>query len=413
MVALAVVVVVSLVIVGRAKPAPAPTIWEEQPIIIGHVHPFTGGFSMFGTACATGIDVAIDEINLSGGVLGRPLKVINRDSRLSPEVGLREAKDLVLTQHVDFLMGNISSTVAAAISDFAKGQKCIYIITGSRDTPLTEEKGHRYVFRIGANTYSRVFTVASLAAEQWPGAKKVVMLNPDYEYGYECGRDFMEVYGKLVPGAELIYSDFPPLGTGDYTPYITKLMASDAEILFHAFYGGDYLTFTKQAVPAGVYDRLHVVGASCGGTETVCSMTKDNPAPIGEILSDEFPYWEIEYPEAKRVASLFMEKQAVSFGSYEACLGYTTVYAMKEAIEAAGAVDTEKIIDYLEGAEIDSPIGKVKIRAIDHQAMWPPYAGTMAFTTDYTWPHITNIWYPEPIESSYHTPEYIEAVRSR
>ena len=385
---------------------------EKKPILIGHLHPLTGPFAMFGTACSVGIDVAIDEINRQGGVLGRPFKVINRDDRNSPEVGLREAKDLVLNKKVDFLMGNISSTVALAISSFAKDAKVIYVVTGSRSNQITEEKGHRYVFRIGANTFSRVSTVAQLAARKWGDkAKKVVMINPDYEYGRACGDYFMEEYGKLVPGVKLISADWPKLGTPDFTSYISKLMASDAEILFHSLYGGDYLTFVKQAVPAGVYKKFLVVGASCGGTETVCEMKKDDPVPSGEILSDEFPYWEIPNPKAKEVAGRFMDKAGTTYGSYESVLGYTTVYALRDAIKAVKAVDTEKIITYLEGREIDSPIGKVKIQDFDHQALWPPYAGTMAFTADYPWPHIVDIWYPKPLEKVYRSREHVMKVR--
>ncbi len=387
---------------------------EKKPILFGHLHPFTGGFAMFGTACQVGIDLAIEEINKTGGVLGRPLAVIHRDDKMSPEVGLRESKDLVLNKKVDFLTGTISSGVALAISGYSKEAKVIFVVTGSRSTQITEEKGHRYVFRIGANEFSRVSTVAQLAAQKWGDkAKKLVMINPDYGYGHACANYFKEEYGKLVPGLEVLYSDWPKLGAADFTPYISKLMSSNAEIMFHSLYGGDYLTFVKQAVPAGVYKKFRVVGASCGGTETVCEMKKDDPAPIGEILSDEFPYWEIKNPKAKEVAARFVAKAGTTYASYESILGYTTVYALKAAIEGVKAVNTEKIVDYLEGREIDSPIGKVKIQAFDHQSLWPPYAGTMAFTPNYPWPHIVDTWYPQPIEKAYHSLEYVEKVRKK
>jgi hypothetical protein len=106
-----------------------------------------------------------------------------------------------------------------------------------------------------------------------------------------------------------------------------------------------------------------------------------------------------------------MDKAGTTYGSYESVLGYTTVYALRDAIKAVKAVDTEKIITYLEGREIDSPIGKVKIQDFDHQALWPPYAGTMAFTADYPWPHIVDIWYPKPLEKVYRSREHVMKVR--
>lgn len=385
---------------------------EKKPIIIGHLHPLTGAFAMFGTACAIGIDLAIEEINSQGGVLGRQLSAIHRDDKMSPEVGLRESKDLVLARKADFLMGTISSGVALAISGYAKEAKVIFVVTGARSTQLTEEQGHRYIFRIGANEFSRVSSVAQLAAKKWGAtAKRLVMINPDYGYGRACANYFTEEYGKLVPDLKLLYADWPKLGAADFTPYISKLMSSDADILFHSLYGGDYLTFVKQAAPAGVYTKFKVVGASCGGTETVSEMKKGDPAPIGEILSDEFPYWEIKNPKAQEVAKKFMQKAGTTYASYESILGYTTIYALKDAIEAVGEVNTEKIVDHLAGKHIEAPIGKVKIQHFDHQSLWPPYAGTMAFTEDHPWPHIVDIWHPEPLENAYHDEEYVKKVR--
>src|SRR5512137_2173827 len=101
---------------------------EKKPILIGHVHSMSGPMSMYGISCDAAGQIAVDEINAAGGVLGRPLKMITRDDKLNPEVGRREARDLVLNQHVDFLTGTISSGVAQAIWAYSREAKKIFII---------------------------------------------------------------------------------------------------------------------------------------------------------------------------------------------------------------------------------------------------------------------------------------------
>jgi len=383
---------------------------EKKPIVIGHLHVYSGPMSMFGPACATGVRVAVEEINGAGGILGRPLQLLERDTKLSPVAAVREAKDLVLNKHADILIGAQSSAVALAVSAFAKESKTPWFVIGAKSTSVTEKKGHRYVFRISTNSSSRVKTPVLLAAKQW-GEKKVATINHDYEWGHACATQFMEEYSKLVPDAEMVSKVWAPLGTNDFTPYIIKLQTSGAKLLFHSLYGGDYLAFVKQAKAVGLYDTMHVVESVTGDIETVYTIKEGDPSPAGAITSCEWPYWEINNPESKRLAAEFQKRQGQNFASYEACQSYTAIYAIKQAADAVGAFDKEKIIDYLEGSVIDSPVGKIKIRAIDHQAMWPAYSGTVKFTSDLPWPHITDVWYPEPIEEAYHTVEDIESAR--
>ena len=124
---------------------------EKKPIVVGFIHSMSGAMSMYGISSEAGGKIAIEEINAAGGVLGRPFKMITRDDKLNPEVGLREAKDLLLSEKADFLTGTISSAVALAISNYVKREKKLFIVTISQSSSITEENFNRYVFRIDTN----------------------------------------------------------------------------------------------------------------------------------------------------------------------------------------------------------------------------------------------------------------------
>ena len=113
------------VVLAAALSAGVPTraMADQKTVKVGFIHSMSGAMSMYGISAEAGAKIAIKEINAAGGVLGREIKLITRDDKLNPETGLREAKDLVLTEEVDFLMGTISSAVALAISDYARKAK--------------------------------------------------------------------------------------------------------------------------------------------------------------------------------------------------------------------------------------------------------------------------------------------------
>jgi branched-chain amino acid transport system substrate-binding protein len=381
-----------------------------QPIKIGFIHSLSGGVGqVYGVPDLAGVKIAVEEINAAGGILGRKLEIISRDDKLKPEVGVREAKDLILNQKVDWIQGTVSSAVALAISAYCKGEKVIFVDTVAQSAATTGEKGHRYVFRVSTNTTTYTRSVANAAAKFW-GGKKVFIIGPDYEYGHRCKSDFMEAYTKLVPDAKVVGELWPKLGTKDFTPYITKIMATDLDFVYCSLWGGDVLSFTKTAWPFGYFDKIKQCGQDWGNIEGLSKMTK-SAYPKGVLGGTHYPWWQLDNPKSEAFYPKFKKESGMDAG-IGAAAGYTTVYAIKQAIEKAGAVDTEKIINALEGSVVDSVVGPLKIRACDHQAMWPFWVGPVAFTDEFPWPHVTHAVAIEPPEKGYRTCAEIEAARA-
>jgi branched-chain amino acid transport system substrate-binding protein len=384
-------------------------VQAAEPIKFGFLHSLSGGVGqVYGVPDLEGVKIAIDEINQAGGILGRPLEVVTRDDKLSPETGVREAKDLILNQKVHWIQGTVSSAVALAVSAYCGSQKVIFIDTVAQSAATTGEKGHRYVFRITTNTTCYTRSVANGIAKYW-GGKKAFIIGPDYEYGHRCKKDFMEAYTKLVPDATVIGELWPKLGNQDWTPYISKIMGSGADFVYTSLWGGDVLSFTKAAWAFGYFDRIKMAGQDWGNMEALIKMQK-GPYDQGVLGGCHYPWWIIDNPVSNAYWPKFKKVTGMDAG-LAAASGYTTVYAVKAAAEKAGSLDTEKIIDALAGLEIDSVVGPLKIRACDHQAMWPFWVGTVTRDDKHPWPYITDPVALEPPEKGYRTCEEIEAAR--
>jgi branched-chain amino acid transport system substrate-binding protein len=406
-----VLVCLSMVILSFAAPVAA----EKKPILIGHIHSVSGSMAMYGKSCQIAGEIAVEEINKAGGVLGRPLKQITRDDKLNPEVGLREAKSLVLDANVDFLTGTISSAVAQAISAYCRDIKKIFIVNIAQSSRTTEELGHRYIFRISTNSYPYHGVPAGLAAKKW-GAKKICVSGPDYEWGKVAARDFMEIYKQIIPDAEVVREVWVPLGTTDFTPYISTMLGSGAELLQHSFYGGQDLGFTKQAYLMGLFKEMRVSASCSGDSETWYKVKKGEPYAEGAVATCRYPYWAIKNSRNKDFCRKFAQKTEIP-PNYGAINQYITITTLADVIKDVGAVNTERIIDALEGrvvsAPFDPPLDKIKIRACDHQAMLPTWLGTIGFAPDMSFPLLTQITVAEDPETTYRSCAEIARIREK
>ncbi len=385
------------------------SVHAAEPIKFGFIHSLSGGIGqVYGIPDLAGVKMAVKEINEAGGVLGRPLEVIARDDKLSPETGVREAKDLILNEKVEWIQGTVSSAVALAISAYCKEAKVPFVVTTAASPTITGEKGHRYVFRSNTNATTYCRSLANAAAKKW-GGKKVFIIGPDYEYGHKNKKIFMDAYQKLVPDAVVVGELWPKLGNQDWTPYISKIMASDADFVYSSQWGGDVISFTKAALNFGYFDRVKHCGHDWGNIEVLSKMDK-NVYPKGVLGGSHYPFWLMDNSETKE----FLEKFKKETGVYPgiSITGYMTVYAMADAIKKANSLDREKVVDALEGLEYDSLLGRVLIRKCDHQTLCPFWIGTIGVSEKYPWPHITDAVLLEPAKG-YRSCQEIAAVRQQ
>ena len=410
-VAFTVMMVTSIVFAGCAPAAPKPAP-EGKPLVIGVTQALSGAWAKYGEDEKMATELAVDEINAAGGILGRPLEVIFKDDQANPEFALRNAKDLVLSQNVDWLQGPNSTACVLAVSMFAKEQKVLHFGHNS-GAPTTESQGHRYHFGLRANSHY-VGLSGGYAAEHFlPDANKWAFLMPDYEYGHSLAEGFWANYTTLVnPGAELVGEFwYPHPECTDFAPFIAKILASGCDAVYQSMTGAAMATFAKQSAGFEYHKQVGVISAEYGQPELTMGIGEASYSLDGAIGGAYYPFWGLDNKMNEHYYKAFYER----YGIYPGCVGamsYMNTLLMKDVIEDVGEFDTEKIIDALEGRKIATTFGDIELRACDHNLMLPYYYGVMKYEpAKWPFPYLTDMWYLDPYKGC-HTCEEIAEIRA-
>jgi len=362
-----------------------------QPIKVGFPMILSGGGALFGKPSSQGAEMFVKELNARGGVLGRPIELIIRDCGNTPEEATRVAREIILKEKVDFMVGGLTASQGLALSEVAKTEQVVYIAPISKSTAMTEPgKLHPYVFRAAANTNTEGRSAAVFMAKQpWT---KIATLGPDYEYGQMVTKAFVEWMKKNKPQVQIVHQGWPKLGETDYTPFIAPLLAAKPDAAFLSLWGGHFVTFSKQAKPYGFFEKVKVVAAGEGGSpETGMSLKDDLPLGITTNAYDVFYY--PDTPEHKSYVERLKAYTKQEYAPSWAITGYIAVQFLTEAIEKAKSTDKKKVIAALEGLVINTPIGKQTMRAKDHQATRGQVWGTTAKVPEYPFPILRPVEY--------------------
>jgi branched-chain amino acid transport system substrate-binding protein len=361
--------------------AVAGGVAAADEIRIGVLYPLTGAAAAFGEPALMGHDILIEEINEAGGVLGREVVSISRDSRGNPEDATAAARELITLENVDFLVGGLTSAEGLAISEVSRAEEVIYIASIPKTISLIEpERFHEYVFRTAANTNYEGGAAAKIAVDnQW---KRVCTLLFDYAYGWDLDRGFKRVTEAEMPDAEYVLELRPRLGNTDWSHYITQLLGADCDVVFGNLFASHFIGFAQQATPFGLFEQTNVIMAGEPGS-----------VEISRQMGDEMPEgvwtnaYEVFYAPIGAEHEAFIEKLRERTGDDVTLswpvVGYVGTQFLIEAIREAGTTDTKEVIEALRGLTIETPIGTQTINPETHEANRGQFWGQMTSTDEY------------------------------
>jgi branched-chain amino acid transport system substrate-binding protein len=326
-----------------------------------------------------GHEIAADEINAKGGVLGHKIEYITRDDKLKPGIAVEEFRRLVTRDQVDFVMGVISSGVALAVSQVAKEMKVLFVDTIAQTSALTGAQGHRYVIRTNTNS-TIIGRTAALAAAKYPW-KNYYFIGPDYEWGHVVNNDFWTFLQKHQEGVEKLGELWPKLGERDFSSHITTMINAKPDAVFSSLWGGDLIAFVKQANAYGFFDKTQFVSTGAGDLDILKPLGKEMPDGLMATFLYAFDMPAKDEEEANaRFVKTFKEKAGYEPKSGDIA-GYVSTYMLAEALTKGnafkddGKVDTEKLIDTIRGMSFDTVLGKATVRDFDGQATFGYHAG--------------------------------------
>jgi branched-chain amino acid transport system substrate-binding protein len=346
----------------------------QAPIKVGSINSFSGLAAAFTVPERLGEELAAEQANAAGGLLGgRQLVVIPRDDKLRPDEGIKQAQELVLQEKVDFLIGTLSSAVALGVSDFAKRTKTLYVAGEAQTDALTWERGHRYVFRIRPNTYMVGRALAERAAKL--PHRRWVNIGPNYEYGRKTWEAFITRLRELHPDVQVVAEHWPKLGEGEYGAYINSILQARPDAVFTSLFGADWANFVKQASAFEMFGKTFFVAMAGGLPEFAEPLGKDQP---DGMIVDAYPWQLIETPAHRAFVEAYRKKTG-AHPVYGSLIGYINMTVLIEAIKKAGTTEVEKVIDALEGLTVSTPVGAVTLRADDHQSTLGAWIGVSRF----------------------------------
>lgn len=349
----------------------SPAIIRAQgtrPIRIGEINSYSSA-PAFTLPYRRGWQLAVEQLNAKGGLLGRELQVISRDDEGKPSVALRAAEELVRRQGVDLLAGAYLSNVGLAISDFARQNRILFVASEPLTDALVWDQGHRYCYRLRPSTYMLaamlVEEAAQLKATRW------ATIAPNYEYGQSAVRWFMQLLSRRRPDVEFVGSQWPPLGTIDAGAVVNALAQQNPQAILNVTFGPDLARFVRQGNDRGLFRERNVVSFTTGEPEYLHPLGPDGPEgwivtgyPVTEVLGDANNAFVSDY------SSRYGE--APTMGSV---VGHALISSIVAPIENLGSLDTEVMADGFGNVGFDTPFGRATWRSIDHQSTLGTFVG--------------------------------------
>lgn len=347
----------------EADGAAAPS---GDPIVLGAVVALSGASASTGLLARQGAELAVEQINAAGGVLGRPLELAFKDSLGSPEEAVKALRDYN-SEGVDFTWGYTTSSSCLATSPIAEELDMLMLSIYCQTNKMNHEEFSENFFRMTTNVEMIIRSLAKAIQQEEPGAVDWVSISPDYEYGHNTVDVFNNEMTNEVPDYDMLDLTWPPFQSPTYSDYITQLTDDPAQGVFSTLFAGDMLNMLKQQKPFGLLDDkiLATAGMDIDVLEPM-SASGDLPE-----LWDALPYYAeaFDNPENDAFIKAYTDMwgQTPTFYPHS---GYVAVLTYVQAIEAAGSTDVDAVHDALEGITVNTPMGPITMRAEDHQAIF-------------------------------------------
>jgi branched-chain amino acid transport system substrate-binding protein len=376
---------------------------DKKIVKFGFVADVTGSGFLIALAQKQALEIGLEEINSSGGLLGRKVELVLRDSQLNPELGSALARDLIWKDKVDFLIGPTSPSVALAVSQVCRENKKLIFFHAANTEKISTEMGHRYLFQVVPDTYMGGRAVAAFLAKK--AYRKIAIIGPDIEYGQSQAAAFKKRLLELNPSVQVVKELWIKWGEQDFSFYINSLISNKPDIIYSILWGGDLAGFIRKGRALGLFPGVRLIGL----------FDYDLFKGLGEDMMpnlygfDRAPFYALNNPQMKA----FVDKYRTRAGEYPSAWAITVydgLMALKKAVEKAKSLETENVITALEGMHWDSLRGPLYIRPLDHLANCGVYFGVTHKDPKYSFYTLKDISYI-PGQELWHSVEEIKMMR--
>lgn len=344
---------------------PAIVHAQSDKIKIGHLTPRTGFLGALGEYSIMAVTLAVEEVNATGGVMGRQIELIAEDS-VNPATASAKAERMFKRDNVVAMLGEISSASALVISQIAERNHRIFINSGANSDDLRGKDCNKYMFHVEvANTTNVKACGQALMRKGLIKGKKLYSLTADYSFGHDLLRSAKRFIGEN--GGNLVGNELVGTDATDFSPYLLKIRQARPDVVVCNLAGNQTTNFIKQYAEFGL--PYPIAGFNINSADAWAA---------GEVnFAGTWPltwHHDVDTPTSKAFVAAFTKKYGKPPDN-QAWGDYVALKTIAQAMAATKSTDTDKMIAYFEnGAEFDILKGrKGYFRASDHQMMQEMY----------------------------------------
>ena len=359
---------VRLVSAGCLASVLAVAAQAQTPIRIGEINSYKAQ-PAFLEPYKKGMELAVAEVNSSGGINGRKLELITRDDNANPGDAVRMAEELFSRERIDVLTGSFLSHIGLALADYARQKKVFFLASEPLTNKLVWESGNRYTFRLRPSTYMQVAMlmpeVVAMKKKRW------ALVYPNYEYGQSAVETFKTLLKAAQPDVEFVAEQAPPLGKVDAGSVVQALADAQPDAIFNVLFATDLAKFVREGNTRGLFRNRPVASLLTGEPEYLDPLKDETPE--GWVVTG-YPWYAIKTPEHQAFLSAY-QARFKDYPRVGSVVGYNAIKSLAEGMKKAGGSDTEKLIAAFRGLQLSTPFGPMSYRSIDHQATMGVYVG--------------------------------------
>lgn len=361
----------SIAAVAAVSALPRRVMAQGSTIKIGEINSYTA-LPAFTEPYKKGWQLAMDDINAKGGVLGKQIEIISRDDTGDPATAIRIAEEMVSKDGVALLFGTFLSNIGLAVSDYAKQKEVFFLASEPLTDAIIWSQGNKYTYRLRPSTYMQAAMLAEQAAKL--DATKWATVSPNYAYGKDAVTAFKDALLKLKPEVEFVAEQWPPVFKIDAGATVRALEASKPEAIYNVTFGSDLAKLVREGSLRGLFDGREVVSLLTGEPEYLDPLGSE--CPDGWIVTG-YPGTQIKTPEHEAFAKAYKDRfgEDPKTGSL---VGYNSVLSVVAAIEKAGSAETDPMLAAMEELHVKAPSGEFYYRAADHQSTMGAWVGKTA-----------------------------------
>ena len=366
----------------------AAPVWAQGVLKIGEINSYKA-MPAFLEPYKKGMDLAVEQINAQGGLLGKKVVLVTRDDNGNPGDAIRAAEELYTREKIDVLTGSFLSHVGMALTDYAGQKKRFFLASETLTDKVVWQNGNRYTYRLRGSTYMQTAMLVEEAKKL--NKKRWAIVYPNYEYGQSAVATFKKLMKEAQPDIEFVAEQAPALGKIDAGSVVQAIADAKPDAIFNVLFSVDLGKFVREGNTRGLFKDRTVVGLLSGEPEYLDALRQE--VPEGWIVTG-YPWYAIDTPEHSAFLKAYQDK----FKDYPrlgTIVGYNAIQSLAAGINKAGSTDTEALIKAFKGLDVNTPWGQITYRSQDNQSTMGAYVGKTTYSKDMKRGIMTDFYYAD------------------